>query len=30
LQKLMNDVTGRAYWEGAVRMLIAREPEVLS
>lgn len=29
LKKLMNDVTGRAYWEGAVRMLIAREPEVL-
>jgi ribulose-5-phosphate 4-epimerase/fuculose-1-phosphate aldolase len=29
LQKLLNEVTGRAYWEGAVRMLIAREPEVL-
>ena len=30
LQKLLNEVTGRAYWEGAVRMLIAREPEVLT
>ena len=29
LQKLLNDVTGRAYWEGAARMLIAREPDVL-
>ena len=29
LQKLLNEVTGRAYWEGAVRTLIAREPEVL-
>jgi ribulose-5-phosphate 4-epimerase/fuculose-1-phosphate aldolase len=29
LKKLMNDVTGRAYWEPAVRMLIAREPDVL-
>jgi ribulose-5-phosphate 4-epimerase/fuculose-1-phosphate aldolase len=30
LKKLLDEVTGRAYWEGAVRMLIAREPEVLS
>jgi len=30
LQKLLNEVTGRAYWEGAVRMLIEREPEVLT
>ncbi len=30
LKKLLNDVTGRPYWEGAVRMLIAREPEVLT
>jgi ribulose-5-phosphate 4-epimerase/fuculose-1-phosphate aldolase len=29
LKKLMNDVTGRAYWDGAVRLLIAREPDVL-
>jgi ribulose-5-phosphate 4-epimerase/fuculose-1-phosphate aldolase len=29
LKKLMNDVTGRPYWEGAVRMLLEREPEVL-
>jgi ribulose-5-phosphate 4-epimerase/fuculose-1-phosphate aldolase len=30
LQKLLNEVTGRAYWEGAVRMLIAREADVLT
>jgi L-fuculose-phosphate aldolase len=30
LQKLLNEVTGRAYWEGAVRMLIASEPDVLT
>jgi ribulose-5-phosphate 4-epimerase/fuculose-1-phosphate aldolase len=30
LKKLLDEVTGRAYWEGAVRLLIAREPEVLS
>src|SRR5207247_1204054 len=29
LKKLLNDVTGSAYWGGAVRMLIAREPDVL-
>jgi ribulose-5-phosphate 4-epimerase/fuculose-1-phosphate aldolase len=29
LKKLLDEVTGRAYWEGAVRTLIAREPEVL-
>ena len=30
LKKLLDEVTGRAYWEGAVRLLIAQEPEVLS
>jgi ribulose-5-phosphate 4-epimerase/fuculose-1-phosphate aldolase len=30
LKKLLDEVTGRAYWEGAVRMLIAREPDVLT
>jgi ribulose-5-phosphate 4-epimerase/fuculose-1-phosphate aldolase len=29
IKELLQRVTGRAYWEGAVRMLLAREPDVL-